>query len=117
VEILCTVFEQDTNLYQRPRDWSFGVFWAQSRLDECLPDDIKALIPTVQTDPNYVPSEASVLPFYHGETGKLMKNIPAPWSLRLKRKKWIELLSKDIDVRVSYPVLQYLHCSNVAIVG
>ncbi|TVY90346.1 FAD-dependent monooxygenase [Lachnellula willkommii] len=97
--IPCTVFEQDANLQQRPRDWNFGIYWAQSRLDECLTEDLRSLVPTVQTDPSYKPSDASVMPVHHGETGKLLKNLPAPWSLRLKRKKWLEMISKDIDIK------------------
>ncbi|KAH7351237.1 hypothetical protein BKA65DRAFT_254670 [Rhexocercosporidium sp. MPI-PUGE-AT-0058] len=97
--IACTVFEKDTDLLQRPRDWNFGIYWAQSRLDECLTDDLKALIPTVQTDPSYVANEESVMPVHNGETGELMKNLPAPWSLRLKRKKLIEMLGKDVDIK------------------
>ncbi|PVH89150.1 FAD/NAD(P)-binding domain-containing protein [Cadophora sp. DSE1049] len=97
--IACTAFEQDTSLLQRPRDWNFGIYWAQSRLDECLTDDLKALIPSVQTDPSYVANEESVMPVHNGETGELMKNLPAPWSLRLKRKKLIEMLGKDVDIK------------------
>ncbi|KAH6662379.1 hypothetical protein B0J14DRAFT_685832 [Halenospora varia] len=104
--IACTVFEQDTSLQQRPRDWNFGIYWAQSRLDECLTDDLKPLVKTVQTDPSYVASEHSIMPVFNGATGELLKNLPAPWSLRLKRKKWLEMISKDVDIEVSYS-LQY----------
>ncbi|CZR67712.1 uncharacterized protein PAC_17611 [Phialocephala subalpina] len=97
--IACTVFEQDTSFYQRPRDWNFGIYWAQSRLDECLTDDLKPLVKTVQTDPSYVAHEGSVMPVHNGETGELMKNLPAPWSLRLKRKKWLEMIQKDVDIK------------------
>ncbi|TVY21659.1 FAD-dependent monooxygenase cctM [Lachnellula arida] len=74
VGIPCTVFEQDANLQQRPRDWNFGIYWAQSRLDECLTEDLRSLVPTVQTDPSYKPSDASVMPWgkriKHVETGE-----------------------------------------------
>jgi hypothetical protein len=40
------------------------------------------------------------MPVYNSETGKLMKNLPTPWSLRLQRKKWVDLLSEGIDIRV-----------------
>lgn len=62
---------------------------------------MRSLVPSVQTDPSYKPSAASVMPVHHGETGELLKNLPAPWSLRLKRKKWLEMISKDIDIKVS----------------
>ncbi|PQE18137.1 fad binding domain-containing protein [Rutstroemia sp. NJR-2017a BBW] len=104
-----TIFEQDSSLMQRPRDWNFGIYWAQTRLDECLTEKLKALLYTVQTEsgravlrilsPKYTPNAESILPVINGETGSLMKNIPAPWSLRLRRKKWLELLSQDLDIR------------------
>ncbi|RDL39632.1 FAD protein [Venustampulla echinocandica] len=97
--IPCTVFEQDTNIRQRPRDWSFGLYWARSRLHECLSEDIWPLLKTVQTSPNYEPVADSVMPVHNGETGELLKNLPAPWSVRLRRKKFIELLSNGIDVK------------------
>jgi hypothetical protein len=105
VGISCTVFEQDTSHFQRPRDWNFGLYWAQSRLDECLTDDIKALIQTVETDPSYVSSAESVLPMYNGKTGELLKNTPAPWSHRFSRRKWLQLLTKDIDIQVGLRLL------------
>lgn len=40
------------------------------------------------------------MPVHNGETGELLKNLPAPWSLRLKRKKWLEMISKDVDIKV-----------------
>ncbi|KAF4632064.1 hypothetical protein G7Y89_g6066 [Cudoniella acicularis] len=61
--------------------------------------DLKALVKSVQPDPNYVPSEDTVMPVYHDETGELLRNLPAPWSLRLRRKRWVELISKGVDVK------------------
>jgi len=112
VGISCTVFEQDTSFFQRPRDWNFGIYWAQSRLDECLTPELRALVETVQTDPTYTPSAESVMPIHNGETGELMKNLAAPWSLRLRRKKWLQMLSKNVDIQVRsspYSSLQRLN--------
>jgi hypothetical protein len=99
------VFEQDTSLFQRPRDWNFGIYWAQSRLDECLTPDLKELLASVQTDPSYAISAESVMPVYNGETGQLLKDLPAPWSLRLARKKWLQMLGKDIGIKVCKSLL------------
>jgi hypothetical protein len=53
------------------------------------------------------------MPVYNSETGQLMKNLPTPWSLRLQRRKWVDLLSEGIDIRVrifvsfqNYPLLK-----------
>lgn len=86
--------------FARPRDWNFGIYWAQSRLDECLSDEIKAKIVDAQTDPSLRPTEDSVLPLYNGQTGELLKNIPSPWSLRIHRRRWLKLLSTDVDIQV-----------------
>ncbi|KAG9246907.1 hypothetical protein BJ878DRAFT_539860 [Calycina marina] len=99
VGIACTVFEQDTGFFQRPRDWNYGIYWAQSRLDECLTPDLRALVKSVQTDPSYTPSADSIMPLHNGKTGELMRNIPAPYSLRLRRKRWLQLLSKNVDIK------------------
>lgn len=101
VGIPCTVFEQDASRTQRPRDWNFGIYWAQSRLDDCLPPELKPLLHSCQTDPTYKPNAESVMPVHNGETGELLKNLPAPWSLRIHRRRWLKMLSNDIDIQVS----------------
>ncbi|TAQ87831.1 hypothetical protein B7494_g3836 [Chlorociboria aeruginascens] len=102
VGISYTVFEQDASLEHRPRDWNFGIYWAQSRLNECLTDDLKSLLDTVETVPNYQASTETIMPIYNGLTGELLKSIPAPLSLRLRRKKWLMLISKDINIKVKW---------------
>jgi len=99
VDIACTIFEQDATPFARPRDWNFGIYWAQSRLDECLSDEMRAKVVTCQTDPSYQPKETSVMPVYNGQTGELMKDLPAPWSLRIHRRRWLKMLSSDVDIR------------------
>jgi hypothetical protein len=71
----------------------------------------------VQTDPNYRPSSDSVMPVHNGETGELLKNLPAPWSLRLRRKKWLELISNGVDIKVCSTILLYyrLHTDSTAV--
>ncbi|KAL9640248.1 MAG: hypothetical protein Q9164_000394 [Protoblastenia rupestris] len=68
-------------------------------LDTCLPPEIRARIQSAETDPKYVASPESVMPAYHAVTGELLKNFPAPWSRRLRRKKFMEILGTDIDIR------------------
>ncbi|SPQ24342.1 9bad8591-60f0-48ac-b62c-9d858c158f63 [Thermothielavioides terrestris] len=93
------VFEQDESPTARPQDWSFGVYWAQDRIQECLTPELNALIDTVQTDPSYRHHEASVLPIYNGVTGELLRALPAPHAIRLRRRPWLQLLRTGLDVR------------------
>ncbi|KAK3986103.1 hypothetical protein QBC44DRAFT_311584 [Cladorrhinum sp. PSN332] len=94
-----TVFEQDPSSTSRPRDWNFGIYWAQSRLEECLPPDLHALIKSTQTDPTHEPSPDETLNIYNGNTGEVINRIPAPYSMRIRRRPWLELLKTGIDVR------------------
>ncbi|KAK4101186.1 FAD/NAD(P)-binding domain-containing protein [Parathielavia hyrcaniae] len=93
------IFEQDASPTARPRDWDFGVYWAQSRIDECLTSELKALVDTVQTDPSYRRNEGSVMPVYNGFTGKLISELPAPYAIRLRRRAWLDLIRTGLDVR------------------
>lgn len=98
-----TVFEQDASLDARPRDWNFGIYWAQAPLDECLPDDLSRLVESVQVD-SRTPAADDFLPIYNGQSGELMKKIPAPYNIRLQRRKFLKLISTGIDIRVSFPM-------------
>ena len=98
-----TVFEQDASPTSRPRDWDFGIYWAQSRITECLTPELNALIGTVQTDPSYQPHEGSIVPIYNGTTGDRVKEVDAPFAIRLRRRAWLDLLRTGLDVRVRGP--------------
>ncbi|KAK4664677.1 uncharacterized protein QC763_507210 [Podospora pseudopauciseta] len=97
--IPATVFEQDTSPTSRHRDWNFGIYWAQSRLEECLPPNLHDLVKSTQTDPNYEPSVDEKLNIFNGHTGEMMNSLPAPYSMRIRRRPWLELLKTGIDVR------------------
>lgn len=115
VHIKCTVFEQDASLTERPRDWNFGMYWAQSRLNECLSEEMRARVVDVQTDPTHKPSEDTILPVYNGETGDILKVLPAPFSIRLHRRRWLKMLSDDVNIKVSHACIEwriYYHLAN-----
>jgi hypothetical protein len=44
------------------------------------------------------------MPIYNGQSGELMKKVPAPYNIRLQRRKFLKLISAGIDVRVSFPM-------------
>ncbi|KAK3305898.1 uncharacterized protein B0T15DRAFT_213945 [Chaetomium strumarium] len=96
-----TIFEQDQSPTARPRDWSFGIYWAQSRIEACLPPELSVLVDTVQTDPSFRRHEGSFMPVYNGLTGEPLKKIPAPHAMRLRRRAWLDLLRTGLDVRFS----------------
>jgi hypothetical protein len=95
----CRVFEQDTKADARPRDWNYGIYWAQSNLAECLPSDLVSQLQSAQVD-SHTPSESDVLPIYNGETGEPLIYLPAPYNFRLQRRKFLKLISTGIDIQV-----------------
>ncbi|KAK0740157.1 hypothetical protein B0T18DRAFT_439943 [Schizothecium vesticola] len=97
--IEATVFEQDASPTTRSRDWSFGVYWAQSPLVDCLPPDLAARLPTVQTDLIFKPHKDEVLPIHHGGTGELLRSVEAPYAVRYRRKAFLKLLSEGVNIR------------------
>jgi hypothetical protein len=97
--IPAVVFEKSPTRTSRPRDWNFGIYWAQSRLEECLPPSIMAELATAQTDINNKPSAETVLPVFDGITGELMSPLPAPWAVRYRRRGMLEVMERGVDVR------------------
>ncbi|KAK4613996.1 FAD-dependent monooxygenase cctM [Fulvia fulva] len=93
-----TVFEQDSSLDARPRDWNFGIYWAQDPLAECLPEHIQKEVENAQVD-GHRAGEDEVMPIYNGESGELLKNVPIPYNIRLARKKFLKLISTGIDIQ------------------
>ena len=84
----------------RHRDWNFGIYWAQSPLSNCLPEELIQQIESAQVD-DHKPAESDFLPIFNSETGELMLAAPAPFSLRLHRRKFLKLISTGLDIRVS----------------
>ncbi len=70
----------------------------ESPLEQCLPKELNDLVWTAQVA-NYVPAADDRIPVFHGETGDQMSAIPAPYSLRLAKKKFTKLISGGLDIQ------------------
>lgn len=75
-------------------------------LDECLSDELARLVETTQVD-SYISSADDFMPIYNGESGELMKSVPAPYNIRLQRRKFLRLISTGIDIQVLFPSEKY----------
>ena len=95
------MFESDAANAERARDWNFGIYWAQSPLSDCLPEEIAQQLESVQVD-EHKPREDDFMPAFNAETSELLIAIPAPFSLRLHRRKFLKLISSGLDIRVSF---------------
>ncbi|KAJ4413547.1 hypothetical protein N0V82_008485 [Gnomoniopsis sp. IMI 355080] len=91
------VFEQDARIDARPRDWDFGIYWAQSPLANVLPPDRFAQVPDAQVD-DHVPEETDHIPIYNGATAARMSTLPAPHTLRLGRRRFVEVIGKGVNI-------------------
>lgn len=99
VGIPCAVFEQDLSLDQRTRDWDFGIYWAQTPLEECLPRDVRDKLLTAQVD-RVQPHADAFIPGLHAETGEEIQRIATPYYLRMRRRELSRVMGKDLDIRV-----------------
>lgn len=54
---------------------------------------------TTQVD-HVPPSEDYVFPMFNGATGEYIYGVPAPNSLRIRRKAFVKMLGEGIDVEV-----------------
>ncbi|KAK8181817.1 hypothetical protein IWZ00DRAFT_115093 [Phyllosticta capitalensis] len=96
--IKCTVFERDPDLDSRPRDWNFGIYWAQTPLDLCLSEEVQEKIITAGVDK--IPRSAdATITFYNGKTGDVIKKIPTPHYMRLRRREFARVMGHGIDVQ------------------
>ena len=100
--VTCTVFEREHFLNERSRDWSFGIYWAQEWLTECLPGSLLGKLNTAQVDPLRTPGPDDYMRLMNGRTGEDLTLVPAPNLYRLMRSRFRGLLAEGIDVKVLY---------------
>ena len=98
--IKCTVFDRENFLNERSRDWSYGLYWAQSWLRECLPDALHGRLNAAQVDPTRSPSPSDNLRLLNGKTAEQFTRVPTPNLYRLRRSQFRALLAEGIDVQV-----------------
>ena len=104
--IQCTVFEREHFLNERSRDWSFGIYWAQNWLTECLPSSLLGKMNTAQVDPSRTPGPDDYMRLMNGKTAEDLTRVPAPNLYRLMRSKFRVLLAEGIDIQVLYPLFE-----------
>ncbi|KAF2160566.1 hypothetical protein M409DRAFT_28951 [Zasmidium cellare ATCC 36951] len=96
------IYEKNESRQTR-RNWTFTVHWGMDALQELLPEDLFALLPTTQVDPHHpgLPSWYQV-PLLNGSTGDLIKILESEKLYRLSRDKLRALLLTDLDDSVHW---------------
>ncbi|KAL8782626.1 MAG: hypothetical protein Q9213_005213 [Squamulea squamosa] len=99
--VQATIFEREGYLNQRPRDWNFGVFWAQEALNQCLPSNLQSRLADARVDPVDARNYDNTLPIFNAESGDLLIRQPTPGVLRLRRSAFRQLIAEGLDIQVS----------------
>ncbi|KAM0799790.1 hypothetical protein BDR22DRAFT_898727 [Usnea florida] len=97
--IKCSVFEQESFLNQRPRDWSFGIYWAHGLLEECLPEPLRARLNTATVDPSRKPGPNDFVRIVNGKTADELVRTPMSIVYRFKRPAFRALIAEGLDVQ------------------
>jgi hypothetical protein len=105
------VFEREPSAsHYRQREWGMSIHWSRHLLEHILPSDLHARLFEVQTDPSMdmsgkgdgkVEGGGYTVPFYDGNTGALLKEMPMKNSIRVSRRKMRALCAEGIEIEVS----------------
>ncbi|CRG91781.1 Transient receptor potential cation channel subfamily M member 4 [Talaromyces islandicus] len=95
-----TIFDSESSLDARGRDWTILLHWAMPLFEKLLPEEVINDLPKAICNPylNFTP-EVECLPCYNGITGELLFKSPLPGSRRVSRKRLREVLSQGLDIR------------------
>ncbi|KAK1598833.1 oxygenase-like protein [Colletotrichum navitas] len=95
-----TVFERDSRIDERQRDWTILLHWAMATLREILPEHILNNFPKSYANPHLEFNEwDESVPFYDGLTGELMFRNPVPGARRISRLRLRQVLVDGLDMQ------------------
>ena len=102
-----TVFErQEQGRYTHwQREWSMALHWGAEYIKH-WPQEIQDNLKTAQNDPDAVMTDEQehTIPMIDGKTGDVLFKFPAASTRRVSRTRLRLLLSKGIDIQVSFSV-------------
>lgn len=103
------LFERDGSVDSRQRDWDYGVHWAANLLYGLLPPQIDMeKILTAQTD-HLRPSSDTKIMCYRADTGALLKLLPTPNLLRLRKREFCRVLEQGLDIHYNKRLVSIKH--------
>ncbi|KIM30786.1 hypothetical protein M408DRAFT_270199 [Serendipita vermifera MAFF 305830] len=102
------IFEREPSAsHYRQREWGMSIHWSRPLLEELLPTGIHSRLREAQTDPSMdmsgkgdgqVEGGGYMVPFYNGQTGVFMKEMPMKNSIRVSRRKMRALCAEGIQI-------------------
>ncbi|ERS97375.1 hypothetical protein HMPREF1624_06707 [Sporothrix schenckii ATCC 58251] len=94
------IFDSETHIDARPRDWTIVLHWALPVMQALLPDDVAAKLPRAICNPNLeFDTNAESFPVYNGVTGALMFASPMPGSRRISRQRLRSVLAEGLEIQ------------------
>ncbi|KAK4449771.1 hypothetical protein QBC34DRAFT_350306 [Podospora aff. communis PSN243] len=93
-----TVYEKETRIGERTREWTMLVHWAYATFRKMLPDEILNDFSSAHADPFLDYEKAPPIPFYDGTTGDVVFRMPGNVR-RISRTRLRQLCSRGLDIR------------------
>ncbi|KAK1753678.1 hypothetical protein QBC47DRAFT_462450 [Echria macrotheca] len=95
-----TVYEQETSLTQRRRDWTIALHWALPIFKKLLPPSVVDNLPQAICNPylDFNP-DVECLPCMNANTGEMLFKSPMPGSRRVSRQRIRQLMTEGVDIR------------------
>lgn len=96
------VFERESSLDTRLRDWTIVLHWAMPNMVKLLPEAVVEKLSQAICNPHLeFDKEVESLPCYNGVTGDLLFKSPLPGSRRVSRQRLRRVLSEGLDIKWS----------------
>lgn len=97
------LFDRDTSINARSRDWTILIHWALPIMERLLPVDLLARLPEAVTTPylDFTP-EVETFPCYNGRTGDLTFNNKTPFARRVTRQRMRKLLVERLEENIRW---------------
>ncbi|KAK4450213.1 hypothetical protein QBC34DRAFT_77606 [Podospora aff. communis PSN243] len=95
-----TLYDAESSLDARPRDWTIVLHWALPTFKKLLPPHIVDNLPLAICNPHldFTP-EVECLPAINGKTGGPLFTSPMPGSRRVARQRLRKVLAEGVDVQ------------------
>ncbi|KAH8691982.1 putative monooxygenase [Talaromyces proteolyticus] len=95
-----SVFDSETSIDTRLRDWTILLHWAMPTFEKLLPEEVIKALPGAICNPHLTfNDEVECLPCYNGITGDILFKSPLPGSRRVSRQRLRRVLAQGLDIK------------------
>lgn len=87
-----------------------GIHWSLPMLDHLLPAPLHSRLSVAQNDPRDPGKDADEFRIFDGVSGKVMKAMPLPRTIRVSRRKMRELLCEGLEENIKVRCPHLMEC-------